>query len=134
MSASGGARPNSRAPRGGPPAPPAAPPRRPAPAPARPPKGGGTQSPSPRRRGGPGGPGGARGRPLEGGETKSLARRAQGVAGGPLSDRAGRPRRAGEPRALPLHLRPRRDRRAAGVEVVREPLDRDDAVRVQQQD
>ena len=62
------------------------------------------------------------------------SRDAEQVAGRPRLDRVGRAERPPQLRDLPLHLRHGRHRRPAGVEVVGEPLDRHDAVRVQQQD
>ena len=56
------------------------------------------------------------------------------VAARPCLDRFRRAERAPELGDLPLHLRDRGDGRAPGVQLVREPLDRHDAVRVQQQD
>ena len=58
----------------------------------------------------------------------------QQVAGRPRLDRVGRVQRAPQLRDLSVHLGHRRDRRAARIELVGEPLDRHDAVCVQQQD
>ena len=71
---------------------------------------------------------------LEAGEVELLVAQPQQVAGRPRLDRVRRAERAPQLRDLPLHLGHRRDRRAARIELVGEPLDRHDAVRVQQQD
>jgi hypothetical protein len=64
---------------------------------------------------------------LLGGEVNDVSRRA-------CLDRRRRVERLAELRDLPLHLRDRRDGRRAPVEIVREPVDRDDAVRIEKQD
>ena len=66
--------------------------------------------------------------------SKRLVAEPEDVAGRPRLDRVGRAERAPQLGDLALHLRHRRDRRPSGVELVGEPLDRHDAVRVQQQD
>ena len=66
--------------------------------------------------------------------SSALSSDAEQVAGRSRLERLGRAERAAELGDLPLHLRHRGDRRPPGVEVVGEPVDRHDAVRVQEQD
>ena len=77
---------------------------------------------------------GLRRQALEAREVEVVVADAERVSGRPRLDRSRRAERAPQLRDLPLHLRDRGDGRAAGVQVVREPLDRHDAIRVQQQD
>ena len=77
---------------------------------------------------------GLRRQALEAGEVEVLVADAEDVAGRPRLDRVGRAERAPELRHLPLNLRDRGHRRPSRVELVGEPLDGHDAVRVQEQD
>ena len=67
-------------------------------------------------------------------EVEVVVADAERVSGRPRLDRSRRAERTPKLGDLPLHLRDRGDGRAAGVQVVREALDRHDAIRVQQQD
>ncbi len=71
---------------------------------------------------------------LEAREVEVIVADPECVSGRPRLDRSRRTERPPELGDLPLHLRDRGDGRATGVQIVREALDRDDAVRVQQQD
>jgi hypothetical protein len=75
-----------------------------------------------------------RGQSLEAGEVEPVGRERQHVAGRPRLDRRRRAERPPQLRHLPLHLRHRCHRRPSRVELVGEPLDRHDAIGVQQQD
>ena len=66
---------------------------------------------------------------LEAGKVEVVVTNREQVAGRPRLDRFRRAERAPELGDLPLHLRDRGDGRAPGVQLVREPLDRHDAVR-----
>src|SRR5204862_4284433 len=72
--------------------------------------------------------------PLESVQVELVGRDADHVAGRSRLDRRVGAERLPELRDLALYLRDGGHRRGAGVEVVREALDRDDTVRVQEQD
>ena len=71
---------------------------------------------------------------LEPAQVELIGRQADQVAGRAGLDRILRSERLPQLGDLPLNLRDGRDRRRAGIQVIRESLDRDDAVRAQEQD
>jgi len=75
-----------------------------------------------------------RGQPLEHGQVELLRGEADRVAGRARLDRRGGSKPLPQVRDLALHLLESRHRSGTRVEIVGEPVDRDDAVRVQEQE